>query len=308
MRFFVEYPLSVDADGGQWLRPQNMIRFAKACEDAGLDAVALTDHPAPSRKWRNAGGHDTLDPFAGLSFFAAATTRLQLMTYLTVVPYRNPFLLAKAMTSVDVLSDGRAIFVLGTGYLRSEFAALGADFEHRNEHFDEGMQVVRGLLSNPYEFHHDGALYKGLGVTMSPPPVSRPHPPLWLGGNAKIVRERVAEWGQGWAPLTVGGEMLGKVSRTAPILSDAQLAQQIVELKAAMAERGRDPETLDVAAPGTAPVPATASATQKLEHIAALAGMGVTWTSVAFDRSSVEQACDDIAEFGASVIGAFTSA
>jgi probable F420-dependent oxidoreductase len=302
MRFFVEYPLSVDSDNGAWLRPENMIRFAQACEEAGLDAIALTDHPAPSRKWRNAGGHDTLDPFAGLSFFAAATTRLHLMTYLTVVPYRNPFLLAKAITSVDVLSNGRGIFVLGTGYLRSEFAALGADFENRNQHFDEGMDVVRGLLSNPHEFHHDGDLYKGIGVTMSPPPVTRPHPPLWLGGNAKVVRERVVEWGQGWAPLTVGGEMLGKVSRTSPILSDAQFAQQIVEIKDAMEQRGRDPKTLEIAAPGTAPVPATASASERIDYVQSLASIGVTWTSVSFDRSSVEHALNDIAAFGNDVI------
>jgi probable F420-dependent oxidoreductase len=304
MRFFVEYPLSVDADGGAWLQPENMIRFAQTCEEAGVDAIALTDHPAPSRKWRNAGGHDTLDPFAGLSFFAAATSRLQLMTYLTVVPYRNPFLLAKAITSVDVLSAGRGIFVLGTGYLRSEFAALNADFEHRNEHFDEGMEVVRGLLGNPDEFHHEGAHYKGIGVTMSPPPVQQPHPPLWLGGNAKVVRERVVEWGQGWAPLTVGGEMLGKVSRTAPILSDAQFAQQIVEIKDEMARSGRDPETLDVAAPGTAPVPASASASEKIEYVEELSSIGVTWTSVAFDRSSVDRALEGIAEFGSDVVKA----
>lgn len=61
-----------------------------AAEAAGFDAVALSDHPAPSMKWRAHGGHDTLDPVAALSFMAAVTTRISLMTNLFVLPYRNP--------------------------------------------------------------------------------------------------------------------------------------------------------------------------------------------------------------------------
>jgi probable F420-dependent oxidoreductase len=302
MRFFLEYPLSGTEDGGAWLEPANMLEFARAAEAAGVDAIALTDHPAPSRKWLDAGGHNTLDPFAGLAFFAAATSTLRLMTYLTVVPYRNPFLLAKAMTSVDVLSGGRATFVVGTGYLRSEFAALGAGFHDRNERFDESMEVVRGLLSSPHEFRHEGRYFTGLGVTMSPPPVQKPYPPLWLGGNATVVRQRVARWGDGWAPLTVGGKVLGKVARTAPILSDEQLAGQIREIQDEMAAAGRDPERLDVAAPGTTLVSADASAEQKIDHVATLSDLGVTWTSVPLVRSTFAGGLDGVAAFGEQVI------
>ena len=129
MKFMIEYPLLSDRDEGVWVRPESMARLARDAEAAGVDAIALTDHPAPSQKWLEGGGHETLDPFVGLAYMAAATRTLRLMTYLTVVPYRNPLLLAKSMTSLDVVSGGRATFVLGTGYLRSEFAALGVDFD-----------------------------------------------------------------------------------------------------------------------------------------------------------------------------------
>lgn len=301
MRYYLDYQLA-DHDGGAWLDPENMKAFARACEAAGVGALALTDHPAPSRKWLDAGGHDTLDPFAGLSFFAACTSTIRLMTYLTVVPYRNPFLLAKAMTTLDVVSAGRATFTLGTGYLRSEFLALGVDMDQRNEIFDESMEVVRGLLASPHEFHHDGTHFSGKGVTVSPPPIQRPHPPLWLGGNAAVVRDRVAEWGNGWAPLTLGGSISGKVSRTAPIPDLAHFARQIQEIKEAMSARDRDPSTLDVASPGIAVIKPSASTDEKVAHVAELVEAGVTWTSVPYDKVNFQQAIEDITAFGEDVI------
>jgi probable F420-dependent oxidoreductase len=301
MRFYLDYQLH-DGDDGAWRDPANMRAFAQACEQAGVGALALTDHPAPSRKWLDAGGHDTLDPFAGLSFFAGCTSTIRLMTYLTVVPYRNPFVLAKAMTSLDLVSGGRATFTLGTGYLRSEFAALNVDMDARNELFDEGMEVVRGLLASPQEFHHDGTHFQALGVTLSPPPVQTPHPPLWLGGNAAVVRERVAAWGDGWAPLTLGGAISGKVSRTAPIPDLAHFAGQIAGIKDRMAELGRDPERLDVASPGIAILKPAALVDEKRAHVAELAEAGVTWTSVPYDKVRFKQALEDVAAFGEDVI------
>lgn len=301
MRYYLDYQLHAE-DGGAWRDPANMKAFARACEAAGLSAIALTDHPAPSRKWLDAGGHDTLDPFAGLSFFAACTETIRLMTYLTVVPYRNPFLLAKAMTTLDVVSGGRATFTLGTGYLRSEFLALDVDMEQRNELFDEAMEVVRGLLASPYEFHHEGDRFNGKGVTLSPPPVQTPYPPLWLGGNAKVVRDRVAAWGNGWAPLTLGGAISGKVSRTAPIPDLAHFAGRISEIKDAMAAHGRDPGTLDVASPGIRLLKPTDPVELKREHVAELAEAGVTWTSVPYDKVDFKQALEDIAAFGEEII------
>ena len=77
---------------------------AAAAEAAGFQGLAFTEHPAPGTRWLDAGGHQTLDPFAALPFAAAATSRIRLLTYLCVLPYRNPLVTAKAAATVDKLS------------------------------------------------------------------------------------------------------------------------------------------------------------------------------------------------------------
>ena len=302
MKFFLEYPLLSDADGGAWIDPANIAEFARVAEEAGVDGIALTDHPAPSTKWLTRGGHETIDPFVGLGFIAAVTSKIRVMTHLTVVPYRNPLLTAKCMTAVDLLSGGRATFVLGTGYLRSEFAALGVDFEERNDLFDEAVDVIRQLWDTD-ELHYEGRHFKALGVALKPRQVQQPHPPLWLGGNAKVVRDRVAEWGQGWAPLLGGGDFI-RTTRTREIESDDDLARLIAGIKEKMASNGRDPDALDVASGSYTPVPADASLDQRLESLDRLASMGVTWTGAPFPRSSFAAALDALRAFGESVIAA----
>src|SRR5262245_25834063 len=229
MKFMVECPVLSDVDGGAWLDPDNIAEFARTAEESGIDAVSFTDHPAPSKQWLDTGGHETFDPFVSLAFCAAATRTIKVMTHLIVVPYRNPLLMARSMTSLDVLSKGRAIFTLGTGYLRSEFAALGVDFDERNELFDEAIEVLHGVWSTD-DFAYDGRHFKAIGQILKPGPVARPYPTLWLGGNAKIVLDRVARWGDGWAPLLTGGSTLARTTRTALIEDEDKLLKLIGEL------------------------------------------------------------------------------
>jgi probable F420-dependent oxidoreductase len=295
-----EYPLHSEAEGGAWIKPTNIAEFARVAEASGVDGIALTDHPAPSKKWLDSGGHETLDPFVGLGFLAAATTTIRVLTSLCVVPYRNPFLTAKAMTAVDVLSGGRATFVLGTGYLRSEFAALGVDFEERNELFDEAVDVMRGVWADD-DFQYEGRHFKALGVVMRPQPVQRPHPPLWLGGNAGIVRRRVARWGSGWQPLVGGGPGLARTTRTRPIENDEQLAALITELKGWTEDEGRDPASLDICAGSLSPLPRDATTDQRVDQLGRLAEMGVTWTSVPFSQESFGRALEDLRRHGEEI-------
>src|SRR5437868_6741202 len=103
MKISIRIPMDVD-DRVEFQNAAAVRAMAKAIEAADIDACFLTDHPAPSAAWRRAGGHDALDPFAGLAFVAAVTERLKLHTNLVVLPYRNPFLTAKAAATLDVLS------------------------------------------------------------------------------------------------------------------------------------------------------------------------------------------------------------
>ena len=106
-----------------------IVELAAAAERAGWQGFAFTEHPAPTATWLAAGGHQSLDPFVALSHVAAVTTELQLLTYVAVLPYRNPASLAKSAATVDKLSNGRLILGVGAGYLKAEFFALGVDFD-----------------------------------------------------------------------------------------------------------------------------------------------------------------------------------
>ena len=300
MKFMVQYPLLCDVDGGKWIDSDNIARFAQVAEQSGADGIALTDHPAPSKKWYERGGHATIDPFVGLGFMAAATSQVRLMTTLIVVPYRNPLLTAKSMTALDLVSKGRATFVLGTGYLRSEFAALGVDFNERNDLFDEAVDVMKGVWSSD-DFRYEGRHFTAVGVTMHPGPVQKPHPPLWLGGNAKVVRRRVAAWGDGWMPM-LGGPQLTATTRTAEIDTLEALALHVQEVKRWMEEAGRDPASLDVSSAEGRRFSADMGVDEQLDQVGRLAEIGVTWTGFPFSHTSFDAALDDVRRYGEEIV------
>jgi probable F420-dependent oxidoreductase len=300
MQFTIEYPLRSDVDGGAWIKPANVVRFVQTLEKAGLDGLGFTDHPAPSRKWLEGGGHESFDPYAALCFCAAATTRLRLMTRLAVVPYRNPLLQARSMMTLDVLSGGRATFVLGVGYLRSEFAALGVDFEERNALFDEAIEVIKGVFREE-TFAYKGRHFTAPGQCMVPTVVQKPHPPLWLGGNSKRSMERIARWGQGWSVL-FGAAQVAQTSRTPPITNEAELAAALKVLEARLAEHGRKLSDIDIDVGSQAgDMTNGLSDQERIDRLAGLKSLGVTWTGLHVPTDDVEAACDAVLRFGETI-------
>jgi probable F420-dependent oxidoreductase len=184
----------------EFVSAEAIAEMSRTAESAGFDAVFVTEHPFPEKAWMDTGGHHALDPFVALSFAAAATTSIRLQTHLCVLPYRNPFLTAKAVASLDVLSGGRVILGAGTGYLEAEFAALGVDFAERNDLTDEAIVAMKAawsgepltLTGRHFEAHDNFAL---------PRPVQDPHPPIWIGGNSKRAIRRAVALADGWAPM-----------------------------------------------------------------------------------------------------------
>ena len=125
---------------------------------------------------------------------------MRLFTNLCVVPYRNPFLVAKAALTLDVLSGGRLTLGVGAGYLEPEFRALGVDFEERNELLDEGLVAIkRAWTESGVEM--TGRHFEVRGHTMLPRPVQSPHPPIWVGGNSKRAIRRAVDLADGWTPM-----------------------------------------------------------------------------------------------------------
>jgi probable F420-dependent oxidoreductase len=235
MRFMFQYPEPHGAERDMVEAGGPPHEVARVAEESGWSGFAFTEHPAPSARWLASGGHQTLDPFVALGNVAAATTTLRLLTYICVAPYRNPLLLAKAAATVDRLSGGRMILGLGTGYLRSEFHALGVDFDERNDLFDEALDVLP-LHWRGEPFSYKGRHFDARDIVALPRPVQQPIP-IWIGGNSARTRRRVAERGDGWMPL-VGPAPMYQTVRTPEIRDVATLAVAIEEIRSAAGERG----------------------------------------------------------------------
>ena len=174
--------------------------MAAAAEAAGFDAVFVTEHPFPPDAWMETGGHHALDPFVTLAFAAAATRRIRLQTNLCVLPYRNPYLTAKAVASLDVLSNGRVLLGVAAGYLEDEFRALGVDFSERNVLTDEALRAMKEAWTGR-SVRTAGSHFAVAGNTMLPRPVQEPHPPIWIGGNSRRAIRRAVDLADGWVPM-----------------------------------------------------------------------------------------------------------
>ena len=301
MKHWITYPLTSHPLNPELVTGDALRRFARAAEAAGFSGIAFTDHPAPSHKWLLAGGHDALDPLAALSFVAGVTEHLRLIPNIVVLPYRNPFVVAKAAATVDALSGGRFVLSVATGYLRSEYRALGVDFDRRNELFDEALAVLRGVWTTD-EFAYQGGGFTAASVTANPKPA---HIPIWIGGNSARTRRRVARHGDGWNPFRAPAQ-LARTARTPPLDTLDDLAPMIAHLHREAEGAGRDPATIDVAFMTGEPGPAEPGfhAGAHLEALDRMAALGVTWSSTTVPGDSLDHAIEALDRYGREVIHA----
>ncbi len=299
MKYWVTYPI-VNADySGDLLSGAAIAQFARAAEAAGFDGIGFTDHPAPSDKWLRGGGHDALDPFAALAFVAAATERLLLIPNIIVLPYRNPFLVAKLAATLDMLSGGRFVLSTALGYLRSEYRALGVDFEARNQLFDEALEVLRGVWTTD-AFPFQGTGYTASGVTANPKPAKVP---IWIGGNSQLSRRRVAQHGDAWNPFPAS-QVMAKTTGSLPLETVEELAGMLEYLWQKVDEAGRDRASVDVAFTAKHGDPASGDfdAGRHLDELGRLSDIGVTWNGVSVASDSLAHAMESLAEYGEKVI------
>ncbi len=181
--------------------PTVAAQAARAAEAAGFESLWTGEHivlpdpqvppsPVPA---------DTpfIDSLAALSFVAAHTRTIRLGTGIIILPQRNPVVLAKELASTDVLSGGRLIFGIGIGYLKPEFDAIGAPFDHKGPRSEEFLRAMIALwtMERP-EFH--GRFVSFGGVNAMPRPVQQPHPEVVFGGRTKEAFSRAARLAKGW--------------------------------------------------------------------------------------------------------------
>jgi probable F420-dependent oxidoreductase len=302
MHYWVTYPLTAHPYNPELLTKEALTRFCLVAEGAGFAGIGFTDHPAPTDRWLKAGGHDALDPFTALSFCAAVTEDMRLIPNILVLPYRNPFLVAKASASLHALSGGRFTLAVATGYLRGEYRALGVEFEQRNALFDEAIAVIRGIWTED-DFVYQGTNFEAKGQTANPKPT--PHPPIWIGGNSKMSRRRVARYGDGWSPFPAP-RGLSETTKSPPLETVDDLRVMLDELWMLVEQEGRDRSTIDVAfgsSAGGDPGSDTFNADAQLAAMDELSGLGVTWAGIGVPGDSLNHALEALERFGSSVIG-----
>jgi probable F420-dependent oxidoreductase len=219
-----------------------LLRIAAGAEERGFDSVWVGDHIVIP--WDIASAYPysptgtppfkpqeaALEPLTLLSYLAGCTSRVQLGVSVLIVPHRNPLYAAKILATLDVLSGGRLICGVGSGWMREEFDALGLAFDRRGEETDEWIRIFKVCWKEGDPEYH-GQHYAFDKLAFEPKPVQRPHPPIWVGGNSRRAMRRAVELGDAWHPGWSRPDQL-------------MLQRQALEVMATKA--GRDPAGLEV--------------------------------------------------------------
>ena len=219
--------------------------IAKKAEELGFESIWCAEHPiipvhsdspfpsSPDGVIPESYSH-FVDPFVALARASGVTTEIKLGTGITLVPERNPLLLAKEVSTLDHFSGGRFLFGIGTGWLREETEIMGGDFDHRWTQAREAVQVMKKLWTEE-EAAHTGRYYNFPPVKSYPKPFQKPHPPVLLGGMAPNVLRRVVAWADGWLPNRI---------------THQALREKRAELNTMAVRAGRDPESLTISVHG----------------------------------------------------------
>lgn len=212
MKFAIRLPAnflypSITSPWEATLTAADSLRFARKAEDLGFDYLWVSEHIVQIPE---------VVPFQGPRFYEAvsaagvllgATQRIRLLTYIAVLPYHHPLVYAKQIATVDVLSGGRLTLGLASGHLQKEFEALGVPFAERGRRSDEYLRMMKELWTSERPSYH-GQFYSFDNLVFEPKPTQKPHPPIYVGGDAKPIQRRAALLGDGWIPwLTLPEEI-----------------------------------------------------------------------------------------------------
>ncbi|MEV3901113.1 TIGR03619 family F420-dependent LLM class oxidoreductase [Mycobacterium sp. NPDC050551] len=285
----------------EFLTAEAVTHIGKTLEAAGFHAGLVTDHPCPTGRWLDAGGHHAQDPFVMLALLGAATRTLRLQTGILVLPYRNPFIVARAVATLDRFTGGRVTLSVGTGYLKGEYRALGVDFARRNELTDEYLPALIAALSLD-EFVFAGGDFTAYGNRVLPGSIQRPYPPILVGGNSRRAIRRAVEFADGWNPFltSVSGVDLA-TTRTASFTGKDDLRAAISYIAEVSDQVGRT-RPLDivlgsVVAPGEQWTPS-----MLVDRIGRFRELGVSAVAISVSGRTRNEWCDNAAFIGEHVI------
>ena len=214
----------------------------QAADRAGFASMWLPEHVvlfdeygsnypySPDGKLAVPAESGLLEPFTTMGFLAACTENIRIGTAICLLPQRNPVYVAKEVSNLDYLSDGRINLGIGVGWLKEEFDVLNIDFARRGARTDEYIQILKTLWCDPVS-EFSGEFHQLPACRMYPKPVQSPHPLLYIGGESDAALKRVARLGQGWHGFNHTAETA---------------AERIAKLSAYIAAEGRARSDVDV--------------------------------------------------------------
>ncbi|GAA2755119.1 TIGR03619 family F420-dependent LLM class oxidoreductase [Actinopolymorpha rutila] len=186
---------------GAGTSPDALLGWARFAERSGFSLAMISDHAAVTQDVADLYPEPFYEPFTAMAWLAGVTEHLELGTSVAIAPYRNPLLTARMTTAIDQFSKGRVVLGVGVGWSESEFAALNAPpFRRRGDVTDEYLATVKALWTSE-RATYEGEFVSFRDVYSGPPPVRRPHPPIWVGGSSRAGLRRAVTYGDAWHPI-----------------------------------------------------------------------------------------------------------
>lgn len=168
-------------------KPENVVNFAKKCEAMGCHSMWTIDRIV----------YDNLEPLTVLAAAAGATQKIRLGTSVLLANLRHPSHVAKIISTLDFISNGRLTVGLGFGSRENDYKAVEIPFEHRGSRAVEQVQLMKRLWTED-NVTHKGRFYNVENLTVGPKPIQKPHPPIWTGGSADVALKRAGTWANGF--------------------------------------------------------------------------------------------------------------
>ena len=168
-------------------KPENVVNFAKKCEEMGCHSMWTIDRIV----------YDNLEPLTVLAAAAGATQKIRLGTSVLLANLRHPSHVAKIISTLDFISNGRLTVGLGFGSRENDYKAVEIPFEHRGSRAVEQVQVMKRLWTED-NVTYKGRFYNVENLTVGPKPIQKPHPPIWTGGGAEVALKRAGTWADGF--------------------------------------------------------------------------------------------------------------
>jgi|TARA_B100001013_G_scaffold11978_4_gene7137 alkanesulfonate monooxygenase SsuD/methylene tetrahydromethanopterin reductase-like flavin-dependent oxidoreductase (luciferase family) len=218
LKFGLTIPVTI---GKNWRK--NLLDSLPIIENSGISSLLVWDHYMLPEKYGEES-NNTIDAWTLLSFIAANTTKIKLGTCVTPIPFRPPQILAKIVSSLDNISNGRIILGIGAGWHKPEFDGY-SEWNNNKIRFEktvEGIEIMKKLWTED-QVSFSGKYYKIEDAILEPKPIQKPYPELWFGTTGDKMLKLMAKYGAAWIPVGINSESYNKFAEYIKTISKKKI-------------------------------------------------------------------------------------